>query len=77
MQIIILMHEFLNAYLTITYIKIDQNLHIGLISYCKNNIKCDSASNSPKCPLNNGVYIVQKHVVTFSTTSTMSRNKLK
>jgi hypothetical protein len=33
------------------------------ISYCKDNIKCDSASNAPKCPLNNGVPIVQKLVV--------------
>ena len=31
MQIIILMHEFLNANLTITYIKINQNFHIGLV----------------------------------------------
>jgi hypothetical protein len=26
------------------------------ISYCKDNIKCDSASNAPKCPLNNCVH---------------------
>jgi hypothetical protein len=35
------------------------------ISYCKDNVKCDSASNAPKCPLNNGVYIVKK---TYSQT---------
>ena len=29
-------------------------------------IKCDSASNAPKCPLNNDVSIVQKHVVKLS-----------
>ena len=29
------------------------------ISYCKDNIKCDSASNASKCPLNNGMSIVQ------------------
>jgi hypothetical protein len=37
----------------------------------KDNIKCDSASNAPKCPLNNGVPIVQKLVVKLSNTSTM------
>ena len=26
------------------------------ISYCKDNIKCDSASNAPKFPLNNCVH---------------------
>jgi hypothetical protein len=36
------------------------------ISYCKDNIKCDSASNAPKCSLNNDVSIVQKHVVKLS-----------
>ena len=41
------------------------------ISYCKDNIKCDSASNAPKCPLNNGVPIVQKLAVKLSNTSTM------
>ena len=41
------------------------------ISYCKDNNKCDSASNAPKCPLNNGVSIVQKLVVKLSNTSTM------
>ena len=29
------------------------------ISYCTDNIKCDSASNVPNCSLNNGVSIVQ------------------
>ena len=33
------------------------------ISYCKDNIKCDSASHAPTFPLNNGVSIVQKLVV--------------
>ena len=41
------------------------------ISYCKDNIKCDSVSNGNKCPLNNGVFIVQKLVVKLSNTSTM------
>ena len=40
------------------------------ISYCKDNIKCDIASNAPKCLLNNGVSIVQKLVVKLSNTST-------
>ena len=40
------------------------------ISYCKDNIKCDSKSNAPKCPLNNGVSIFQKLVVKLSNTST-------
>jgi len=40
------------------------------ISYCKDNIQCDSASNAPKCPLNNCVSIVQKRVVKLSNTST-------
>jgi len=40
------------------------------ISYCEDNIKCDSASSAPKCPLNNGVSIVQKLVVKLSNTST-------
>ena len=44
------------------------------ISYCKNNIKCDSASNVPKCPLDNGVSIVQKLVVKLSNTSTKLDN---
>ena len=39
-------------------------------SYYKDNIKCDSASNAPKCPLNNGVSIVQKPVGKLSITST-------
>ena len=36
------------------------------ISYCKNNIKCDSVSNAPKCPLHNSVSIVQKLVKLLS-----------
>jgi hypothetical protein len=40
------------------------------ISYCKDNFKCDSASNAPKCQLNNGVSIIQKLVVKLSNTST-------
>ena len=40
------------------------------ISYCKDNVKCDSASNTPKCQLYNGVSIVQKLVVKLSNTST-------
>jgi hypothetical protein len=35
------------------------------------NIKCDSVSNDLKCPLNNGVSIVQKLLVKLSNTSTM------
>ena len=46
-------------------------LLIALISYCKDNIKCDSASNVPKYPLNSGVSIVHKLVVKLSNTSTM------
>jgi hypothetical protein len=41
------------------------------ISYCKGHIKCDSASNAPKCPLDNGVSIVQKLVVKLWNTLTM------
>jgi hypothetical protein len=41
------------------------------ISYCKDNIKCDSASNAPKYPLKNGVSIVQKHAAKLSSTSTI------
>ena len=41
------------------------------ISYCKHNIKCDSASNAPKYPLSNDVSVVQKRVVKLSNTSTM------
>ena len=37
---------------------------------CKDNIKCDSVSNVPKCLLNNGVSIVQKLFVKLSNTST-------
>jgi hypothetical protein len=47
------------------------------ISYCKDNIKCDSASNVPKCPLNNDVSIVQKHVVKLSNTSTALWQKVE
>ena len=38
------------------------------ISYCKDNIKCDSTSYAPKYPLNNGVPIVPK-LVELSNTS--------
>ena len=41
------------------------------ISYCKDNIKCDSALNAIKCPLNNSVFVVQILVVKLSNTSTM------
>ena len=41
------------------------------ISYCKDNIKCDSVSNANTCPLNNGVFIVQNLVVKLPNTSTM------
>jgi hypothetical protein len=27
--------------------------------YCKDNIKCDSASNAPQCQLNNGVWCIK------------------
>ena len=33
------------------------------IIYWKDNIKCDSVSNAPKCPLSNAVSIIQIHVV--------------
>ena len=37
------------------------------IIYCMGNIKCDqSVSYTPKCPLNHGVSIVQKHAVKHS-----------
>ena len=45
-------------------------LLVALIRLYKDNIKCDSASNAPKCPLNNVVSIVQK-LVKLSNTSTM------
>jgi len=48
-----------------------RQVFIYSISYCKDNINCDSASNAPKCPLNNDVPIVQKLVVKLSNTSTM------
>jgi hypothetical protein len=41
------------------------------------DIKCDSASNAPKYPLNNGVSIVQKLVVKLSSTSTMFSQQVK
>ena len=44
------------------------------ISYCKDNITCDSASNAPKCPLENGVSIVQKLDDKLSNTSTKLDN---
>ena len=47
------------------------------ISYCKDNIKCDSASNAPKCPLTNYVSIVQKHDVKLSNTSTIFSQLVK
>jgi len=47
------------------------------ISYCKDNIKCDSASNVPICPLNNDGSIVQKHVVKLSNISTMFSQQVK
>ena len=34
-------------------------------------VRINSASNAPKCPLNNGVSIVQELVVKLSNTSTM------
>ena len=43
----------------------------SISSYCKDNIKCDGASNAPNCPLNNGASIVQILVVKLSNTSTM------
>jgi len=48
-----------------------EGVFIYSIGYCKENIKCDSASNDPKCPQNNDVSIVQKLVVKLSNTSTM------
>ena len=39
------------------------------IRYCNDYIKCESASNPPKCPLDNGVSIVEKLVVKLSNTS--------
>jgi hypothetical protein len=44
------------------------------ISYYKENIKCDNASNAPKCLQDNGVSIVQKLVVNLSRTSTKLNN---
>jgi len=38
------------------------------------NIEYDSASNAPKCPLNNGVSIVQKLVVKLSNTARSENN---
>ena len=52
-------------------------VRLTMSSYCKDNIKCDSASNTPKCPLNNDVSIVQKHVVKLSNTSTMFLQQVK
>jgi|JYMV01.1.fsa_nt_gi hypothetical protein len=43
------------------------SLSLNSISYCNDNIKCDSASNAPKCPLTN----VQKFVIKLANTSTM------
>ena len=45
-------------------------LLVALIRLYKDNIKCDSASNAPKCVLNNNVSINQK-LVKLSNTSTM------
>ena len=45
------------------------------ISYCKDNIKCDSASNVPKCPLNNDMSIIQKHVVKHSNTNVFTTSE--
>jgi hypothetical protein len=39
------------------------SLSLNSISYCNDNIKCDSASNAPKCPLTN----VQKFVIKLAT----------
>ena len=47
------------------------------IIYCKDNIKCDSVSNFFKCPLINGVTIVQKLVVKLSNTSTTFSQQVK
>jgi hypothetical protein len=42
-----------------------------LVALVTANIKCDSASNAPKYPLNSGVSIVKNLVVKLSNTSTM------
>ena len=44
------------------------------ISYYKDNIKCDNASNAPRCLQDNGVSIVQKLFVNLSSTSTKLNN---
>ena len=46
------------------------------ISYCMDNIKYDIASNSPQCPLNNGVFIVQKLVKPSKTSTTFSQQAI-
>ena len=43
-------------------------------SISKDNITCDRASNAPKCPLENGVSIVQKLNVKLSNTLTKLDN---
>ena len=45
-----------------------------LIALAMDNIKCENVSNAHKCPLNNGVSIVQKLVVKLSNTSTKLDN---
>ena len=39
------------------FVPLEGNFFTYSINYCKDNIKCDSASNAPKCLLNNGVSI--------------------
>ena len=50
---------------------VSSNSYYISISYCKDNIKCDSASTAPRCSLFNDVSIDQKLLVKFSNTSTM------
>ena len=42
------------------------------ISFCNDNIQCDSASNAPICPTKSDVSIVQKVVVTFNVIITIT-----
>ena len=43
--------------------------------YCKDNIKCDSASNAPKCPLNNDVSIFKNVLSNSQTLRQRFRNR--
>ena len=53
------------------FVPLEGKFFLYIISYYNDNIKCDSASNAPNCPLNSGVSIVQRLVVKLWNTSTM------